>query len=410
MPLASHSLRDRLESGPLNFSEARQVLEDVADALSDLQASGVVHRDLKPENILWLDGAWCVADFGISRYAEAATAAAGTHKYSWTPAYASPEQWRFEHATPAADVYALGIIAFEIVVGEVPYKGSFEDLHHAHLHSPVPTSNTPKKLAWLIEECLTKAQGYRPSPQDFRKRLVLALSDPASPGLAALQEANQANAQQAAELIRRQSEARTEQERRSALADAGSAAFARFSSEVLDALKENAPRAEVTEGKDGSWKLSLTNATLELKAPVLSRGWGSSDSPPFDVIQYSTMRLTTTKHVRGYTGREHSLWFADVGKDNEFRWFETAFINFVMMAGSQPSIHPFALIPGQSSAEALQGGIMHHQHAWPLTEIDPYDLTEFISRWAKWLAQAAEGKLFGPTTLPERSPGRVRNR
>lgn len=159
-----------------------------------------------------------------------------------------------------------------------------------------------------------------------------------------------------------------------------------------------------------SWKMSLSSAVLELTAPALSRGWGSAYSPPFDVIQHSTIGLTTTKQVRGYAGREHSLWFADVDKDNEFRWFETAFINFVMMAGGQPSIHPFALTPGQGSAEALQGGMMHHQHAWPLMKVDPYNLTEFISRWANWLAQAADGKLFSPTTLPERRPGMVRNR
>ena len=82
----------------------------------------MVHRDLKPENVLFLDGHWCVADFGISRYAEASTAP-DTRKYALTPAYAAPERWRNEHATSATDVYSLGVIAFELLTGARPFPG-----------------------------------------------------------------------------------------------------------------------------------------------------------------------------------------------------------------------------------------------------------------------------------------------
>ncbi|GAP53665.1 probable serine/threonine-protein kinase CPE1738 [Arthrobacter sp. Hiyo6] len=182
MPRASHSLRDALEKGPLGLDDARRVLEDVADALADLKGKGIVHRDLKPENVLWLEGAWCLADFGISRYAEAATAAS-TNKYSWTYPYAAPEQWRLERATSATDIYALGVMGFELLNGSRPFTGNDSELREAHLHNPVPPSNAPKKLGWLIEECLEKSPEARPSPADFRRRLDLSLKGESAAGL-----------------------------------------------------------------------------------------------------------------------------------------------------------------------------------------------------------------------------------
>src|SRR4051812_20860511 len=109
MPRADRSLRGHLAATGqiLTFYDALTVLIDVTAALVDLDGK-VVHRDIKPENILLLDGAWCLADFGISRYAEASTAR-DTHKWSMSPPYAAPERWRSERATSASDVYALGV-------------------------------------------------------------------------------------------------------------------------------------------------------------------------------------------------------------------------------------------------------------------------------------------------------------
>ena len=110
MPRADKSLRSYLRQvgGPLGLVDAVSVLLDIAVTLVDLD-SRVVHRDLKPENVLLLGGRWCLADFGISRYAEAATAP-DTRKYSMSPRYAAPEQWRFERAGTQADVYAFGVV------------------------------------------------------------------------------------------------------------------------------------------------------------------------------------------------------------------------------------------------------------------------------------------------------------
>ncbi len=85
MPLAEMSLRDRLDQADaIDMAEVIKILIDIADALVALSERGVVHRDLKPENVLRLLGTWCLADFGISRYAEATTAA-DTQKYALSP-------------------------------------------------------------------------------------------------------------------------------------------------------------------------------------------------------------------------------------------------------------------------------------------------------------------------------------
>lgn len=124
MPRADHSLRDFLDEadGAVSIADAVRVLNDVTDALIDLDGK-VVHRDLKPENVLQLDGHCCLADFGISRYAEASTAA-DTHKFALSPQHAAPERWRNEHATIAADMYALGVMGFEMTAGARPFIGT----------------------------------------------------------------------------------------------------------------------------------------------------------------------------------------------------------------------------------------------------------------------------------------------
>lgn len=91
MPRAEKSLRQYLEEagGKLETDKVVAVLIDVAQALTTLSI-GIVHRDLKPENVLLYEGHWCLADFGIARYAEATTAP-DTHKFAMTPPYAAPE-------------------------------------------------------------------------------------------------------------------------------------------------------------------------------------------------------------------------------------------------------------------------------------------------------------------------------
>jgi eukaryotic-like serine/threonine-protein kinase len=164
MPRAEKSLRQHLDdaAGPLEAVEAAAILSDIATALADLDGK-VVHRDLKPENVLFLDGTWCLADFGISRYAEATTAL-DTRKYALSKEYAAPERWRSERATTATDVYALGVIAYELLSGSRPFAGpELHDFREQHLHrAPERLAAVPATFGALIEECLYKAAGARP--------------------------------------------------------------------------------------------------------------------------------------------------------------------------------------------------------------------------------------------------------
>src|ERR1700680_4695316 len=167
MPRATMSLRDYLrdKNGAIETGAALKVMSDVATALVDLLFRGVVHRDLKPENLLLLSGSWCVADFGISRYAEATTAM-DTRKYALSPIYAAPERWRAQRATTATDVYSLGVVSYELLSGAPPFGGtSSDELREQHLHArPAPIANAPPAIDGLIAECLYKAQEGRPTP------------------------------------------------------------------------------------------------------------------------------------------------------------------------------------------------------------------------------------------------------
>lgn len=118
------TLRDLLrERGPMPPHAVRAVAEPVLDALGVAHANGLVHRDIKPENVLISEsGEVKIADFGLVR----AIAAAGTTSNSvilGTAAYLSPEQVATGHSDPRGDVYAMGILIFEMLTGDTPFHG-----------------------------------------------------------------------------------------------------------------------------------------------------------------------------------------------------------------------------------------------------------------------------------------------
>jgi eukaryotic-like serine/threonine-protein kinase len=415
MPRAQLSLQHRLrEAGePLDLDEVIGVLRDVATALTDLAAHDIVHRDLKPPNVLLLDGSWCLADFGIARYAEATTAQHTWKLYGSQP-YMAPERWRAERATSAADVYALGVMAYEMLEGGYPFRASEEGRwREAHLHGEVPPlEGGPAALAALVEECLLKAPEARPSPSNIVKRLE-RLTEPASPGLRSLMDAHRAEVARQADATRLQAEARTEQERRAALAGAAMERLVRLTTDFAEAIAEAAPATKVAQGRTGRWdadrfllELTLGAAKLEIAAP-------SSHSPegdaawqlPFDVVASSTISLRQHVDSDRYAGRAHSLWYCDAQEPNEYAWYETAFVDFALGAiRTQRTMVPFALAPDdEDAAKALSNAVTGTQVAWPFETLVVGDLGEFIDRWGGWFASAAERGLQHPSTLPERT-------
>jgi len=173
MPLVEgESLRSLLaRRRELPVGEAVRILRDVADALIYAHGESIIHRDIKPDNILLSHGHAMVTDFGVARaLAEAAGAGTltGTGIAVGTPAYMAPEQCVGESQLDhRADLYALGVVAYELLSGEPPFHAaSFQALVAAHLtQEPVPIatarSAVPPALAEIVHRCLEKRAADR---------------------------------------------------------------------------------------------------------------------------------------------------------------------------------------------------------------------------------------------------------
>ena len=404
MPRAEMSLRQHLDqtNNSLDLAEVLAILEDVALALADIDGT-VVHRDLKPHNILLLNEKWCLADFGISRYAEAATAT-DTQKYALSPPYAAPERWRGERATSATDVYSFGVIAFELLTGSLPFQGpESQDFRHQHLHvDPCPLVSGQAPLVALIEECLFKAPEARPAPKVLLARLG-QIGQSKIPGLAQLQEAHRAEVSRRGDKARRESEKRSENDRRVALVDSGFDLLTRISDKLKEMILTAAPLATLDKGSGLEWGIRLNNARMKFgpAAATPSNPWEGWTPPAFEVIAHTMLGVEILARNNGYAGRIHSLWYCDAQEKNRYEWFETAFMFTFLGNNSQ---NPFALDPGLEAAKALWNGTSEFQVAWPFSPLRINDLDEFIGRWAAWLADASQNRLQYPHKMPEYEP------
>ena len=404
MPRADKSLRQHMSeiAGPLDAGAAIPILADIATALADLGGK-VVHRDLKPENVLLLNGTWCLADFGISRYAEATTAP-DTQKFALSAPYAAPERWRAERATGATDVYALGIMGFELLSGGWPFIGpGMGDFRDQHLHAdPRPVTSVSEALASLIAECLYKSAGARPGPANILARLQVAGRAPASAGRARLQQANMQEVARRGESARRESSNRSDAERRQDLLRDATASFQQIGDRLKSAIAEDAPAAVFQADRKGGWVVRINDARLELVGLTASptAPWGNWQPPAFKVIAHASISVRVPTNRLGYEGRSHSLWFCDAREPGRYSWFETAFM-FMPLINRSSSIEPFAMDLGEGAAKALWSGMAEYQLAWPFAALSIGDLSEFVDRWIGWFADAAQGRLQHPSMMPE---------
>jgi Protein kinase domain len=153
--------------GRLSTAQIAAVLEGVLAGLSHGEARGIAHRDLKPENLLVaVDGRVKIADFGVARaYNKAATRAVVTVAGTTigTPAYMSPEQALGADLTPATDLYSLGVVAWELLAGQVPFEESDTPVAvlYRHVHEPIPSVRTvapevDERVAAWLERMLAK--------------------------------------------------------------------------------------------------------------------------------------------------------------------------------------------------------------------------------------------------------------
>ena len=176
------SLRERLtREGRLDPDIASHIVADVAAALDAAGGAGVVHRDVKPENVL-LDqasGRAMLADFGIARAmaAESGTSSTGEGMAVGTPVYMSPEQAAGEEIDTRSDLYALGVVAYEMLAGQPPFQGPNRVVVSKHIaERPVPIERvrpeTPRPLASAVMRALEKQPGDRwQRGEEFRHAL-----------------------------------------------------------------------------------------------------------------------------------------------------------------------------------------------------------------------------------------------
>ncbi len=139
--MSGGSLAERLKNGAFSLSEAAQIIERLAPALDAAHSKGIVHRDLKPGNILFDQyGNAFLSDFGIARLAQAGGGTLTGTAILGTPAYMSPEQVQGDKEIDGrSDVYALGVIFFQMVTGSVPYNADTPaKVMMMHLLEPVP--------------------------------------------------------------------------------------------------------------------------------------------------------------------------------------------------------------------------------------------------------------------------------
>ena len=171
------------EHAPLANEEAIRIGDEILAAMALAHSSGIIHRDLKPQNILITkDGTAKVTDFGIAK-ALSETSLTQTNSMFGSVHYLSPEQARGGNATPQSDLYAIGIIIYEMLTGAIPFDGdSAVTIALKHFQENLPSIiNQNKNVPQALENVVIKATAKKLSDRyanvtDMRRDLNLALS------------------------------------------------------------------------------------------------------------------------------------------------------------------------------------------------------------------------------------------
>ncbi|MCU1594888.1 MAG: hypothetical protein JWO12_2280 [Frankiales bacterium] len=180
-----------LERGALSPARAASLMEPVLRALGAAHSAGLVHRDVKPENVLLADdGRVKVADFGLARAVETSTMTQTTGLLIGTVAYLAPEQVESGTATARTDVYAAGVLLWELLTGSPPYSAeSPMSVAYKHVHEDIPPPSTavdgiPAALDALVVRATRRDPALRPADaNEFLDELLAATGGSATVAL-----------------------------------------------------------------------------------------------------------------------------------------------------------------------------------------------------------------------------------
>ncbi|MBI2395945.1 MAG: protein kinase [Deltaproteobacteria bacterium] len=182
------SLRRVLRAGgPLTVRRALQIVADLCEGLEEAHRHDIVHRDIKPDNVVVLKGgAVKLIDFGIAksqapvRASDVAITVDGT--VLGTPSYMSPEQVKGEPLGPAADLYSVGCVLFEMLTGRAPFAGAEYEILTQHVHTPAPSLSSigvgpfPVELEHIVARLLAKSPAARfTSAMDVRRAALAVM-------------------------------------------------------------------------------------------------------------------------------------------------------------------------------------------------------------------------------------------
>jgi ligand-binding sensor domain-containing protein len=172
------TLKDLItDRGPLSSDEMLRIMEQVGGALGYAHSQGVIHRDIKPSNVLIDSRGDCfLTDFGIARLVAGSTEFTATGRVVGTPAYMAPEQGMGEKADARSDIYALGIILYEMATGKVPFEAETPLavlMKHASAPLPLPRQIRPD-LPEGIERVILRALSKSPADRFQRVEDMLA--------------------------------------------------------------------------------------------------------------------------------------------------------------------------------------------------------------------------------------------
>jgi serine/threonine protein kinase len=153
-----HTLAERIDQGPLPFTEAVGIACQIADALEAAHARGIVHRDLKPANIkLSTEGSVKVLDFGLAKALDEEGSSDSETSIQGTAAYMSPEEAAGKPADRRADIWSFGVVFYEMLTGKHPFAGdTTADILNSVRGEQPKLTDAPAPARPLIERCLTK--------------------------------------------------------------------------------------------------------------------------------------------------------------------------------------------------------------------------------------------------------------